>query len=246
MELEEELPKVLKNNTNLVPVIMGFVALGVGLGVGYILGRRKKPYEVIRLGDRMPEERPPRVVISEDDHPKFNKEVAYATTPLTTVRTEVTPDVSVTVNGESVETVRANLFADTEEDEDHWDYDEEIKKRNPLRPYVIHRDEFFAEEMATENYLQSTLVYYAGDNIMVDEEEKPIYNHTDVVGNELKFGHGSGDRNTVYIRNMPRSAEYEVLYDPGMYSVEVLGLEIENNERAKDLKHSKERKFRPE
>lgn len=245
MELEETLPDVpvaLKEITksNLIPVAVGVLVLGAGIGIGirYILKRRNK-YEVITLADV----RPPRVVISEEDHPAFNKDVSEVVTPMSVVRTSDPQEVVVTVNEEII--AKAKLFASTETDMDHWDYDEEIKKRNPLAPYVLHKDEFFAEEMSTENYLQLTYTYYAGDDILVDEDDKPIYNKDAVVG-ELKFGHGSGDPNCVYVRNMTRDCEYEVLYDPGLYSIEVLGLEMENNERALDLKHSKERKFRPE
>ena len=78
---------------------------------------------------------------------------------------------------------------------------------------------------------------------MVDEEEAPIYNHTSIVG-PMKFGHGSGDQNTFHVRNHKLKAEYEIIFDPGLYSVEVLGLEIENNQRARDLKHSRDRRFR--
>ncbi len=90
------------------------------------------------------------------------------------------------------------------------------------------------------------MTYYAGDNIMNnDEEESPMYNHDGITG-PLRFGHGSDDPNVVYIRNDKRKVEYEILYDPGLYSEEVLGLEIENNQRAKDIKHSNNRRFRLE
>jgi hypothetical protein len=80
----------------------------------------------------------------------------------------------------------------------------------------------------------------------VDEDEKPIYNHEQQTG-QLKFGHGSGDPNVVYIRNDKRQSEYEVVHDPGLYSVEVLGLEIEHNTRTQDLRHAnRPPKFRQE
>ncbi len=115
-----------------------------------------------------------------------------------------------------------------------------MQKRSDKQPYVLHKDEFFADE---NGYSQITLTYYAGDNILVDESDVPIYNHVDVVG-DLLFGHGSGDPKTVYIRNDKQHAEYEVLHDEGLYSQEVLGLEIENNLRVQEIKHSHNRKFR--
>lgn len=230
--MEDEI-SMNSSSSKLIPAAIGLLAFGAGLGIGYILGRRGN-YEVIKLGDRMPEVRPPRVIIDENELNKDGEEKFREAI--------VDSKELITVNESPIET---NVFATVETEDDHWNYDEEIKRRNPLEPYIIHRDEFFAEEMATEDYIQSTLTYYAGDNILVDEDDKPIYNHHQVVG-ELVFGHGSGDPNCVYIRNMTRQTEYEVLRDPGLYSVEVLGLEIENNERVKNLKHSRERKFRQE
>jgi hypothetical protein len=131
----------------------------------------------------------------------------------------------------------SNVFARTD---DNWDYREEQLKRSSSAPYILHKDEFYADELG---YTQMTLTYYEGDNILVDEEDCPIYNHGQVVG-ELKWGHGCEDPNVVHIRNDKRKAEYEVLRHEGLYSTEVLGLEIENNQRARDLKHSSDRKFR--
>lgn len=123
--------------------------------------------------------------------------------------------------------------------DDGWNYEEELKNRHPDNPYIIHKDEFYSDEM---DFAQITLTYYSGDDIMADEDDSPVYNHLDVTG-PLRFGHGSGDPNVVYIRNEKRRAEYEVLFDDGLYSVEVLGLEIEDNERARRVKEAP-RKFR--
>ncbi len=111
-----------------------------------------------------------------------------------------------------------------------------------MRPNVLHKDEFYGEE---SGYTQVTLTYYAGDQILCDEDDSPVYNHELITG-PLLFGHGSNDPNVVHIRNDKRKAEYEILFDPGLYSVDILGLEIENNTRVQDLKHSQNRKFRLE
>lgn len=123
-----------------------------------------------------------------------------------------------------------------------WNREEELKHRNPRQPYILHKDEFFADE---KDYTQTTLSYYVGDDIMCDEDDTPVYNYKDVVG-ELRFGHGSDDPNVFYVRNDRRRTEYEIVREEGLFSVEVMGLEIENNQRAADLKHSNNRKFRLE
>jgi hypothetical protein len=138
------------------------------------------------------------------------------------------------------EEVEQNIFANNGDSD--WDYKEEQRRRSELEPYVLHKDEFFADE---KDYTQITLTYYAGDDILTDEDDKPIYNHRSIVG-DMKFGHGSGDPNVFYVRNDKNRAEYEILLHEGLYSVEVLGLEIENNQRARDIKHSEHTKFRME
>lgn len=123
-----------------------------------------------------------------------------------------------------------------------WVWETEIAGRTTLEPYILHKDEFYGEE--TEDYTQTTLTYYAGDDILVDQDDKPVYNYHSVVG-PLRFGHGSDQEGVFYVRNDKLKAEYEVVHDDGLYSVEVLGLEIEENDRVKGLKHSVPR-FRPE
>ena len=92
---------------------------------------------------------------------------------------------------EPEEVIMQNVFTQVTDPE--WDYEEEVKNRKPSEPYIIHRDEFFSDEM---DFLQSTFTYYAGDNILIDEDDTPIYNHEIVTG-PLNFGHGSGDSNVI-------------------------------------------------
>jgi hypothetical protein len=133
-----------------------------------------------------------------------------------------------------------NIFAVRDET---WDYEVELANRSPEKPYIIHRDEYFSDEMG---YSQTTITWYDGDHILCDEDDAPIYNPEKIVG-ELKFGHGSNDPNVVYIRNEVLGAEYEVLFDGGHYLVEVLGQHIDDELAAEDLKHAKGvLRFRPE
>lgn len=126
-------------------------------------------------------------------------------------------------------------------DPDDWDYDIELKLRDPEKPYVIHRDEFWGEELG---YDQSSLTYYEGDDVLTDSNNMPIYGYEAVVG-ELRFGHGSGDPNVFFVRNHAHDAEYEIIRDPSTYTKEVLGLEAEESADREDLRHSL-RKFRPQ
>lgn len=112
----------------------------------------------------------------------------------------------------------------------NWNWDDESLKRKSSDVFTIHREEYFNQE---SGYNQTTLTYYAGDDILVDEQEVPIYNHKAIVG-DLEFGHGSDDPNVVYVRNNRLKGEYEVIKDEGLYQVEVLGQDIEKSFSAKD------------
>ncbi len=224
------------NDPRRAPILIGLIAFNAGIGLGYNLAKRRLENQKAKN-------------ISE----LYNKGLYEVKTKSYNTTTEDIPDEIVISNkvmsakdfviepiklDEPAELVTRSIFDHNE----NWDYEVEKKKRTTEKPYVLHRDEFFAEE---NDYIQSTLTYYDGDNILVDEDDTPIYNYNQVVG-ELLFGHGSGDPNVVYVRNDKRKAEYEVVFDKGLYSVEVLGLEIEQNEKVKDLRHSKIPRFRQE
>ena len=117
--------------------------------------------------------------------------------------------------------------------DDDWDYTEELKTRTPNAPYIIHRDEFFEDP---DEYRQSTITYYSGDCVLTDTDDVPIYNAQAIVG-LLIFGKGSGDPNVVYVRNEELDAEYEVLHDPGFFSVAILGAEMGEDAVDPDFKH---------
>lgn len=138
---------------------------------------------------------------------------------------------------ETPEPAVVNIFAIDDPD---WDYDAELNTRSNAEPYVLHKDEFFNEEMG---FRQTTVTYYAGDDIMSDEQETPVYDYNKLMG-PLKWGHGSGDPNVVYIRNEKTRHEWEVVLHTGRYEVEVLGNEYEQELAEDELRHSTNRRFR--
>lgn len=120
--------------------------------------------------------------------------------------------------------------------DDSWDYESERNNRSADKPYVIHVDEYVADELGYES--QSTLTWYQADRILTDHRDVPIYDVAKTVG-DLQFGHGSLDPNIVYVRNEVLKSEYEVLRDPGSYEVTVLGNAVERTYEQTDLKHSR-------
>jgi hypothetical protein len=221
--MNEKLSNILNNRWT--PTIgIALLAFGAGVGVGHILSRRPRRSlhvvpeigpvdlpsdEVQKIIDKDLEELRPKPVVVDEDYIRS--------------RSQEPEDV------EEPELVTSNVFANNG---DSWNYDEEVKARNPELPYILHKDEFYDEE---RGYVQHTLTFYEGDNVLVDEEDAPIYNYERVTG-PLKFGHGSGDPNVVYIRNDKQRAEYEIIKDEGYFSVEVLGIDPPN-ERVRQPKH---------
>lgn len=143
---------------------------------------------------------------------------------------------------ESVHVVKRNIFTDAEthvvddddedDDTDAFDYDEELKHRGEIEPYVISHDEFMENEMDSS---QITLTFYEGDDVLTDEKEQPIPDVEETIGedNLQRFGHGSRDPNVVYIRNPRLDVDFEVTLSKGNYTEEVLGFIQHSDSRTK-------------
>jgi len=103
-----------------------------------------------------------------------------------------------------------------------WNYHEELKKRSPDIPYVIHYDE--KDEM---EYQVVTVTYYDGDNVMCDEHDSVIdlEERNRLIGeaNLNRFGHGSNSPDIVYVRNDTLELVYEVVRSPNSYAETVHG-----------------------
>ena len=132
----------------------------------------------------------------------------------------------------------SNVFDDTGDGE--WDEEAELAKRSDDEPYIISVAEFLENETG---FTQTALTFYTGDQMMVDEENKPVYNYRDVLGDNLRFGHGSNSDDIVYIRNVKRRGEFEVIEFEGHYAQEQLGLEAEED-LENELRHAEPRRFR--
>jgi hypothetical protein len=94
-------------------------------------------------------------------------------------------------------------------------------------PYVVSQEEFM--EGGEEGEIrQVSYTYYAGDDVMVDEEEEIVDDWDKTVGREnLKFGHLSEDPRIVYIRNEWLETDFEVTKHDGTYTEVVAGLNPE-------------------
>lgn len=142
---------------------------------------------------------------------------------------------------EEVKPTRHNIFQ-TSRGNDTWDYDTEVSQRSKDAPYVIHKDEFDADE---KGYQQTTLTYYAQDDVIADTLDVKLGGNWRALLGELKFGHGSDDPKIVYIRNEQTEMEYEVCFTNDSYEQEHGGL-IYDLDDPNELQHSHRRvlKFR--
>lgn len=109
-----------------------------------------------------------------------------------------------------------------QQDAFEWVYEEEVARRDPTKPYVIHVD----ERDDGEGFDEVTFTYYQADDVLCDMRDQVINDRDDFVGdaNLDRFGHGSGDATIVYIRNPRKGLDIEVVRSDKTYSEEVLGL----------------------
>lgn len=123
----------------------------------------------------------------------------------------------------------------------NWNYEEELKNRDPTVPFVIHQDEHREGPGEDEDYDKVHLTYFEGDDILSDERDQVIDERDKIVGiaNLSKFGHGSGDPNIVYIRNVPLACDIEVVRSTGKYAQEVHGFSDD------EIRHSSMRRRSP-
>ena len=124
------------------------------------------------------------------------------------------------------EPVEVVIIEDKSKSKDEgWHYPLEQQGRSPGHPYVIHQDEFKANE---HGYDQVTYTFYEVDEVMVEESgtRQPL-DHVDfTVGlSNLKWGHGSDDPDVVYVRNDRLEMEMEICRLHKSYEEEVMGLD---------------------
>jgi len=115
------------------------------------------------------------------------------------------------------EETTVNIFTDPT-----FDLAEEMKYRTKEKPYIITHDEYFE---ADKEYDTIQLTYFEQDDTVVGENDQPVDDVDSQIGEDhlVRFGHGSKDRNVVYVRNDTLQTDYEVTKSAGSY-LEHLGL----------------------
>jgi hypothetical protein len=99
--------------------------------------------------------------------------------------------------------------------------------------YIITPDEFLIGE---RDYTQISLTYYEGDKVLAGGNDE-AFDTGEVEkavgwGNLTRFGEKSDDPNSIYIRNETLETDFEIVRSPGLYAVEVLGLDPTTGDNA--------------
>ena len=81
-------------------------------------------------------------------------------------------------------------------------------------PYVIAGEQFVNEK---RNFDKITLMYYAGNGVLVDQTETVQQDIDEVIGRESLNHFGESEEDTLYVRNENLNCDYEVLYVPETY-----------------------------
>lgn len=119
------------------------------------------------------------------------------------------------IDGDDIEEVDE----ENEWDNDEEEIDEEIKASGP---FIISVDSFQNEY---ESFSKNTLTYFEKDGVIADDRDEVIVDYLEYIGDDAldSFGEGSDDPNIVYVRNLSKEADYEIVKDPTAYQETVLG-----------------------
>jgi hypothetical protein len=221
--------------------------LGIGIGVGFALGfywgykfnREKIQAEVLKEAeDQIDQIREMYRAKATAAEPKpelveLIEERGYSTRE-TAPEPEraLRPPVPIVVTPPPIVVIE-----EPESTEPDWIWAQELANRDVNQPYIIHEDEWVGGDKA---YNQTQYTYWAGDDVLTDTDNTPIAHPNQVVGREnLRFGHGAGDPNIVFVRNDRLELDIEIDREPGSFEEEVLGKTrpIEDGLEHSDQKH---------
>jgi hypothetical protein len=248
---EEATEVVVEEIRNHISWMWGGFTAGFSLGaVGGFFGAKKylePKYEKIAENeiDQMREHFRKRMMVREDkpDLGDLNEVIRkhdYKSEPIVRPPVPVDPPAPGTPNvrnpsaaSEKVADQLRNVFDTGKDPGTDWDWDVEKALRTQGGTYVIHKEEYGE----TDNN-EVTLSYYAGDDVLCDQQDRIVDNQYSLVADCLnKFGHGSHDRNVVYVRNEELEIDMEVIKSDKTYAEEVHGFKHEDPPRKRVPKY---------
>lgn len=146
---------------------------------------------------------------------------------------KMAPDVE-----EGMVEVVENIFVNGQAiDRNEFDYEVEVPLRG-MAPYIIHEEEFLSGE---KDYPTAALAYFAGDDVLCDDKDDVITDVDGTIGvdNLMRFGHGAGSPDALFVRNDTLEIDFEIVRDHNKFTVVVLGL---GEEDPRELQHSDHRR----
>lgn len=132
------------------------------------------------------------------------------------------------IEGRVVESV-TDIFNESGNGNFVWNQEQEDSKRraNPGRPYVISSEEWLEEQ----DFGKESLVYHDGGQtaVLADIQDQMVENGDQLIGesNLMRFGHGSDDKDTVYIRNEVLGTDFDITASGLSYARDVMGMDDE-------------------
>ena len=233
-EVATNLEEAAQVTRQIDPRLLSYVGVGLAAGFatgfyfGYKLARKRTKAEALQEAeeeiDKMREYYESKLTAATEkpDLEELIEERGYSTDvdeerePARALR----PPVPIVVAPVPVVIGSSNNTSVASQDPD-WIWAQELANRTPDKPYIIHEEEFTANET---DYEQTQYTYWAGDDVLTDTDNTPVSQPNQVVGREnLRFGHGAGDANIVFIRNDGLNLEIEINREPGSFEEEVLG-----------------------
>lgn len=134
----------------------------------------------------------------------------------------------------------AKKYGDTDEEYEieEPEPEEEVDASGMDDVYVISYEEF---SESREDYDKITIEYYEKDDTLVDERQEILPDDTLCDEAFQCFGQDSNDPDIVYVRNDKLSTDFEVVRVDKSYSIDILGLDVEEPQ-----KHRKPKKVSDE
>lgn len=168
-------------------------------------------------------------VVSDDATAALRVYSGDAETPVETEAELIVEETSEKVTDDVIEVVQRNVFAKLNEDgepemeTEGWNYKTELAKRAGYpkgRPYIISEEEYLVND---KEYEQTSLTYFEADDVLSDDKDVPLPDPDATVGegNLTQFGHGSGNKNLVYVCNDELELMFEIMRSTGSYAAEV-------------------------
>jgi hypothetical protein len=231
--LEEAAQAVRRLDTKSVSFLL--VGLGVGAAVGFWFGYRynkekikaeafeESQEQILQIRDYYERTQKPELQEIIEERGYVEPADVVPSRPLPAPVPVREPQLSVVEEPEPVAEVVGKTPENAKDKDEGWNYPFELQRRSATHPYIIHQDEFIENE--TE-FGQVTLTYYEDDAVLADTDDSPIHNQVSLLGDGTlsRFGHGTDDHNTLYVRNPVLEMEYEICRVQKSFEEEVEGL----------------------